>query len=162
MNNRNSNTFKEIKEALDLNVLDNMPSKVGDTILPVIDVNPKKIKESIVLTSIITGATASNVTQYTVPVGKRVYITGVQLSNQSDVTADNISIYYSLTTKNGTSYICGIKKLTLTASTQNIFNSFDAHPILLESGDIISFTNSFTVGASGTFGAVFGFIIEKA
>jgi len=159
MENNNTNTFREIREALSLSPLSETPRRVGDTILPVIDVNPRKTSSSKVIFNYISTTLENGTTVYTVPTGYRLFITGATLSASADVTANQNTIFGTLVSKDGSLNFIGLKKMSSTVFQESIFQNF-SFPIRLESGDVIKVSNNFSVGASGLFFSVFGYLEE--
>ncbi len=97
----------------------------------------------------------------------RTFVTGILISGQSNVTADNVQIYvladvlseyygkYPQIVISGV-YLAHIPKLSLTVHSFQIYIPFSS-PIELNPGSNVTFTNAFTVGASTTSVVVFGY-----
>jgi len=156
----NSDLTKELREGAKIqSSADATPSKLGDTVVPVMETNPKLLRPCNNFASGSRTTTANGVTFYTVPAGKKLQINTVYISNMSDVTADNTSIFISVVDGSITSTILEIKKLSTTAFNFSTGLSFPK-PLEFSSGTLVKITNIFTVGASTTAYSITGILID--
>jgi len=132
----NSETKKELNDAIRGNCVSNIATnKLSDTIVPVIDINPKLLRRSnVVKSGVLTNATTSTI--YTVPSDKEFYLVAAALAFIKDATATTTKIAINVTTDDGlTGDVLAVPSITLTASTGEISNSFPA-PIKIMSEQI--------------------------
>ena len=152
----NSQTIKEIQEALklDLNV-DKVPSPI-----PVVEVNPKVVKNAFTANSTTTNATSTNMSG--IPTDVDVYIVSASLSVIKDATSQSVltSINYNPADKGSSStQLIAIPSITLTAQTQTLSVTFP-HPIKIKRGTVISVVNSNATANISAFGSISYFTDE--
>lgn len=158
----NSNLTKEIIDGAKLQVQDgNIPSEIGNTVVPVMEVNPKLMRRANVALS-ITATNATSSTIYNIPSDKEFYLTSVYLSLVKDVTATS-----TISTINGTLdgtttgvALISLKTTTLTAESQNAGLTF-TFPLKLKSGSAITVTNSTNVANVSANGIITGYLVDN-
>jgi hypothetical protein len=121
----NSQTITEIEEALKIDrQIEKIPSPI-----PVVEVNPKIVKNCLVKTATATGT--GNTTIFTTNAKNKTYIIGYVLTWHKDAAADSTSARI-MVPLSGVSTILGyITALTATAYSQSIMMSLN-HPMLVD------------------------------
>lgn len=132
------------------------PMEVADIIMPTVDLGAGQFVD---IVRHAQSAVTGGATIYTTPTDKDFYLTSIQLSSQSDATADNTSILVTANIEGVSRRLINVGKLTTTARVVDIFLDF-AIPIKIDRGAIIAFANSFTVGASITNVSITGYTAE--
>lgn len=137
---------------------DFLSKEVMPVIQPTLDINPHHNRfttRSFVSSVITTSANGNGL--FTSETDRDTYVTSIVLNNQSNATADNTSIFVTVTGEDGTVVtLARLGKLTTTAFDGTIALNLDK-PIKMLRGGTISFTNVFTVGASATGITVLGY-----
>ena len=161
----NSNLTKEIIDGAKLQVQDgNIPSEIGNTVVPVMEVNPRALAKVKIGKGVLSGATgATTSTIYTVPTGKKLYITNASLGVIKDAACDVASGTYGIVCNiDGQSIgILRIPLLTLTAQNSLQEASFP-FPIEVDEGTmIVASAFAFTAGNSYRYASFLGYLIDK-
>jgi len=162
--NNSSALTKELIEAGKLQVTEGVPTQIGNVIQPVIDVNPKKLRNSQICKYGSVSTSGSGTTLYTTPATQDFFITAVCLSLSKDATCDasSGSARISAVIDGLATPIIGLAILTLTAENSSISYSL-AQPIKVDRGTAIIFvSNTFTVGNFIRAGGVTGFVSENS
>jgi len=131
-----------------------IPRVVGKDIQLSYNVNP--IKKNTILLGGTQSTTRSAFTVFTANSNKRTFLTGVYLWNASNATADNVAIQLTAVIGGATVIIHRMNKITLTAFQDGSFIPF-AHPVEIDTGSIVTFTNTFSVGTSQTILSLHGY-----
>ena len=154
----NKDVLKRIVETLGLqSSVEKLPTEVIPTIQPVLIANPERIVD--INKSSFRTATSIE-TLYTTPTDRDFYLTTAYLSNQSDATADNVTVVLNITLDDGsTDEIILLGKLTTTAFNKAISRSFDV-PIKIKRGTTITFGTGFTAGTSITTAGITGYTVD--
>ncbi len=153
----NTQTKKEIEDAIRGNSVSNLaPSKVIDSIQPVINVNPKDYRRVNIIKS-----TAVAGTVYTTPSNKDFYLTNTHLSASTNQASQTGTVSISVLPKGETSTIIinAIRLLTtviLDSDHSEIFESFE-RPILLERNSTITLAITNTTAARAI---IFGYEVD--
>ncbi len=135
----NSQTIKEVIDAfkLDMNI-DKIPS-----IIPVVEVNPKVVKNAEVAAASAINSTTGVI--LTANNNADIYILSASLSIIKDVTSTSTISAINITTEGGLSRdILRIASLSLTVQNQTVTISF-THPIKIKRNTAISITNGTNV-----------------
>jgi len=141
----NSELQKEFLNATRGNALNGVPQEADLKIIPVIEVNPKLLKEGIVVSSLRT--TTATQTILTTPAGKDFYLSNVSIIIAKDATCDSATGSFDFQ-----AYIDGtltnvIRIPCITTTAQNInHNHTFTQPIKLSRGTAIQLTGTFTAG----------------
>ena len=152
----NTDTKKEMNDAMRGNAVSNIaPTKIIDSVQPVININPKDYRRCNIIKS-----TSSAGTVYTTPADKDFYLTGVFFSGSNKTASQDSVVSVAFVPKGATS----LTVLSLTYSTTAILDTNHANdnvvfpfPILLErsSSLILTSTNNATQRLS-----IFGYTVE--
>jgi hypothetical protein len=146
----NSSLIQEIIDSAKLSTSSGVPTELVNQVVPVMEVNPKLLRRCNVLET--AGRTAaSSVTIYTVPTGKKFYLTSASLNYIKDALNDHATGITALVTcviGGATKNLFIIPVITLTAQS-GIINLNLPVPIELEAGTIVSI-GAVTIGA-GSF-----------
>lgn len=130
-------------------------NKVSAILVPTYPVNFRPIVRSVSVTN-----TNSALAIYTGTPTEDFYLQSVQLSIQSDVTADDTSAVINITQDGATLPVAVIAKLATSAQTREIAVSFPT-PIKCDRNTNVRLTHTFTVGASATRAVVVGYVLLK-
>lgn len=146
METQSSELIKEIQQATKTPTMLGVPRTIGNTIIPVIEVNPKVVKTGAVKTGYRT--TSGGVTMLTTPAAQDLYVTDVSFSIIKDAACDLATgpIQITGTINAGQVSLIEIAGITLTAqsNTQQVHFS---HPIKMDRNTSISITNqTYTAG----------------
>ena len=155
----NTDTKKEINDAIRGNAVSNLaPTKVIDSVQPVININPKDYRRCNIVRR-NNAANATSATIYTTPADKDFYLVGVSLAVIKDATST--STYSSLdVTIGGARYeILYIPEITLTAQTAQETISF-SQPILVDRNTTIRVLNGTNVANITATGSIIGYTVE--
>lgn len=131
-----------------------LPKKLGDTIIPVINVTPKDVKTQ----DIFKHGSASNATSatlYTTPTDQDFYLTHAELAVIKDATSTSTESSILLTQDGVAKRVCYLPSITLTAQTLSQSSTF--RPMLLSRGTTITITNSTNAANIKTTGCIIGF-----
>lgn len=153
----NSDLSKEIRDVGKIQISrDNIPSRLGDTVLPVIDVNPKHAR---VVNKIFSGSLSAT-GGFSFSAGpKTLYLTGFNMEYTADVAADNTVIFLRVTV-GGANVDFNIRKQTLTAGSDHLSQSFPV-PIPIDRNSSIYCVSTFAAGAC-TYGCtLYGYYDEQ-
>lgn len=164
-NIQNSDTTKEVRDVARLSISEGFPNKLGDVIMPVVDVNPKHARVcDIVRGNSNTGATAISV--YTTPAStekRDFYLTGFSASLSKDATCDVPSgtVNITVVTNGLTSVLGTISYTTLKAENSNISHALST-PIKLDRNTaiILTATGTITAGVLSKSIAICGFLAD--
>lgn len=159
----NSNLTKELIDVAKIQTsFDLVPNQIAEKVVPVIDVNPKHSRIINIIKYAQQTTTQGNTTLYTVPTGKKFYLTNAHLSSKSDVTADNTSQTLQINNFSGTiiTLIANLKS-SVTVDKFSEFQNYSV-PIELNAGTIIRYSNGFTAGASTIDVNIMGYEVDNA
>lgn len=154
----------EIDKAISLETSRNagniqFPHKVKRSIQPIIDVSPVKNYCDIIVSNLLSNATA--VTIYTTPTDRDFFLCGVSMSVIKDVTST--STRASITAipfgSTGVVQFSIIQGITLTAQSDSISSVFNP-PIKLARGSIISLNATTNVANISESGTIWGFTYQ--
>jgi hypothetical protein len=161
----NSDLTKElIKGAKIQTGRDNVPSQIAEKVVPVMEVNPKLLKETDAGGAGYSLGSSTYVILYTTPsTGKDFYLTDYTFSFVKDVACDTASGPITLqVSKNGANFVVSRSMvLTLTAERETISGTLK-QPIKVDRGTNISLI--FGTHTAGTYiksGVVTGFFEEN-
>ncbi len=158
----NTDLINEVREVAKIQQLtDTIPKILGQTIVPVIDVNPKHARIiNIVQKQAIINSTSGTI--YYTPLDKDFYLCGAQLSMIKDSTATSLYSIIQATPFGKTSSveILMIAGLSLTAQNDSISISFEK-PIRLARGTNINLAKSTNVGNVTASGIIYGYLIDN-
>lgn len=159
----NNNNQEIKKEMLDIFRLfrfgpEDMPSKISEQIIPVVDVNPKHSR----IVNVIKGGQSNStgtITILTVPAGKAFYLTGFTIQVDKDAACDNTDVALSTTLDGATVYLAYTRVATLTASSKVISRDLSC-PVKVDAGNSISLTGAFTAGVLTRGYSILGYYID--
>lgn len=158
--NNNAITSDELRKAGSIQIsVDSVPTKIADTIVPVIECNPKLLRRTdFIKTGNLADATTTTIT--TTPTDKDTFITNIVLSFIKDANATSTAVGVYATTDDGLSqYLIYLPCLTLTAQTQTI--SFElANPLKLKRGTGVSLVSATAVASISAKATIYGFQIN--
>lgn len=155
--NNNSELTQELRKAIRLYGM-NIPSKVQDTIIPVVEINPSLLRTVSVIRS-STKSTTGTGTIYTTPSNQDFYLTSATLTLIADAACDNTSVVLKTIVDGASSgrdvLIIGKPTLTATQITQTIALKY---PIKVDRNTAITYGGTFTVGAMTVSVSIHGYI----
>jgi len=141
---------------------ENVPTQLAEKVVPVMEVNPKLLKDSRSLLH-ISRSTTTPTTPGTLltTLTKPWYVTAVSLTYIADVAADNTQIRLRLFDSRGNTLdVPNFLKPTTTISYNSQTISFPS-PIYLPKGAQIYLLNVFSAGTSNVLGEVIGYEIDN-
>jgi hypothetical protein len=153
---RNEATNRQIQDNL-INELglhqgiDTIPKLIVPSIQPVFEVG-KKIGIVRSASKTTTGTTPI----YTTPADRDFFLTNLFLSNVTDASCDNTSIFIQFV-QNGVTYYLLFPKITLTAFSGNTQLNLSV-PIKVDRASNISISSTFTLGTSTSHGVIVGYL----
>lgn len=135
---------------------DKVPNQLAEKVVPVMEVNPKLLKSSIVLANITKTSTASDVN--ILSTGKNdVYLTSIAIANRQNVDCDNVSFYITGKFNGQTLRIFNRTKASVTIDVFHDQITFNP-PLKLDRNSELLYTLAFTVGTSFLYMSFCGFI----
>lgn len=157
----NSETKKEINDAIRGNAVSNLaPTKVNDSVQPVININPKDYRRCNIVK--VGSATNANATIYTTPTDKDFYLVGACISRIKDAASDETFSSIALTIDGDTSStnILRLSGITLTADSKELSSDFTC-PIRLKRGSTITLARTASTAGVLTYSAtIWGYTVE--
>lgn len=154
---QNSSTIKEIRTAGGLSLSEGFPSDLGNSVVPVINVNPKDYKTATVLGSLLGRATAGSGVVVLGAQTDEVFITGFMVSNVQDATSDNALIILQTTIGGVAQRIYSRRKASATAGVISDIVQL-SKPIKIDLGATVTFTLTFSVGTSSSDILLYGYM----
>jgi len=165
VNNNNSDTTKELIAAGRLQVIQGVPQTIANYIQPVIEVNPKLLRNVTILKALSRTTTAASTNNiYTTPADTDFFLCGACLSESKDVLCDVSTGRSSITITpvgQAATTLLQINHVTLTASS--LSNSIDLNrPIKLERGSAISAgAYAYTAGTAANSYSIWGYTVDN-
>lgn len=162
MKNHNSEVSQEIRQTAKGQLGSNpLPEIVSNQIVPVIEVNPKIVKnaETISQNELANNLTATIMASSLYPT-RDIYITGAQISAMCDVNATNTAIRLTCTINGSTKYLLTLSKLTTTAFNGAVSITFP-HPIKIDRNSSVFLTSDTNVAAFRA-SAIISFFVDES
>jgi hypothetical protein len=159
----NSDLTKELREGAKIqSATDPTPSELAEKVIPVMEVNPKLLRNYDLLgqAESVTTSSAPGSVVLTANILKETYVTGILLTNVSDVVADNLSLNVRMVVNGVRKLFVILRKPTTTAYSNSVYVSFNG-PVKIDRGSTITFVNTFTVGVSVSSICVYGFEVDN-
>lgn len=162
VNNNNSATTKELIEAGRLQVLQGVPQTISNYIQPVMEVNPKLLRNAQIVrysNRTTTGAGSA----YTTPATQDFYLCGITYHLIKDVACDAATGRSSvnITVDGSAREICVISVITLTAQDVIISHDFQTSPIKIDRNISINTNLSYAAGVCSRSITIWGFIVDN-
>lgn len=156
----NSNLTKEIIDGAKLQVQDgNIPSEIGNTVLPTMEVNPNLLRIcNVVKMNSLNNALTETI--YTTPSDKDFYICSASLTMNKDVTATTTNVNLTCTINGQSATLLRIATLATTADTNSISIN-PRFPIKIDRNTTISLTSATNVANVRAGASVIGFLIDN-
>lgn len=158
----NTDLINEIKEGVKLQQLsDIVPTRLADTVLPVMEVNPKLLRRiNIVIRKALSTSTTGTI--YTTPADKDFYLSFIHMASSITTTSVITECSISITLESGlTSQIMEYPRDAGSAN-ELIGNLTFTIPIKLKKGSIILLTNTFSAGTLSTVAIIGGYTVDNA
>jgi hypothetical protein len=158
----NSELTKEIIDGARLQTGTSViPSELGQTVVPVMEVNPRLLRFANILKS-ATGNNSTSSTIYTTPVDKDFYLTGASLSVIKDVTATSVQTAINVVPIGFTtgSNICVLAGITLTPQTLAVSQNFNP-PLKIARNTVIATTNSANTANIRAEASIVGYTVDN-
>jgi hypothetical protein len=143
----NSDLSKELIEGAKIQQnFDKVPNRLGDTVVPVMEVNPKMMRRANIVRGGTSNTSSSTSSIYTTPTDKDFFLTTVSYYVIKDAASDNIvnTVVVSVD-GSGDQTLLSVPGITLTASNYGTSINFPS-PIKLTRGSTIRMSSSFTIG----------------
>lgn len=157
--NYNSDTSKELITAGRLQTAAQaVPMKIADTIVPVIECNPKMLRRLNIVKS-NTASDATGAAIMTTSASMDFYISAIELSYTKDANATSILSTISAYINGASSTIAVLRYEPLTAGNASIALSFP-FPIKIDRNTAINVTNSTNVASIDTTAIIYGYYDE--
>lgn len=161
-NIQNTSTIKEIRTAGGLSISEGFPTRLADSVLPVINVNPKDYRRTSLLLQ-ERGVASGNVTVVTTHATRYTFINSITLSFVKDATCDAASTQIDVVAVvDGVTVVLIVNALlTLTAQTSALSLSF-VNPIRLDRASAITIrTPTYTAGNFIRCATLSGYEVES-
>jgi hypothetical protein len=157
----NTELFKELKDGAKVQQLTSViPNQLAEKVVPVMEVNPKLLKRATIIANKSQSSTTTGATVLTTPLGRDLFITGINVSNSQSVLSDNVVIALNTTIDGKTSQPLYYRtKETLTAGSffdNVVFSS----PVKIDQGVNILFVGVFTAGTCVSNITLFGYYTD--
>jgi len=157
----NSELTKELLDGAKIQTLiDDVPSELGKTVVPVMEVNPKLLNTPNEFGDQMF-ASSGTFTLFTTPKDGDFYLNSLQVGYNKD-SACNVAtggIYVVATINGEATSIVSFPVLTLVAQSDSAFVVFPK-PIKIDKYTNITFTGTFTLGAMVRSGAITGIKVD--
>ncbi len=155
----NSDLSKELVDGAKIQQnWDKVPNVLGQTVVPVMEVNPKLLRRCNILRR-GTGTNATSTTIYIVPSDKDFYLVSCSLSIIKDATSTSLYSRITCIVDGVTASPIVITGLTLTIQNEAISISFPI-PIKIDRGTTISLDHSTNVANISGTGCIIGYTIS--
>lgn len=158
--NNNSSLTREFREAGRVTSMD-IPNKIGDTIIPVMEVNPKLLRV-VDITKQNQAINATSATIYTTPTDSDFYLTGASLTVSKDANATSVASYIQciLADNGDTVQICYVACTTTQAQNGGVSHDF-TFPIKVKRGTAISVYNTTNVASIRASAVIYGYLVPN-
>lgn len=157
----NSELIQGIVTSTRLSSSQGVPQELTTQIIPVMEVNPRLLRNCTFARSVNRNTTGAG-TVFLTPLNMDFYVTNVILCHNADVVCDGTGCYISAVINSATVYIAQINKLTLTAHNSNISLNL-VFPLKIDKNSTIGIgNNAFSVGTCITGVVLFGFFDESS
>jgi len=161
---QNADAINAIRDGARLSLSEGFPTNLLPNIQPVLDMTPHFHKKCNVIKSLLDrNTTATGVTIYSVPAGRKFYICAISLCGSINATSDSTNAFISATIDGIATVIYQMSKLTLT--TTSVANTtpslFYPVPIVVDGGTNVTFTSAFTVGGQNISAILYGYEVEE-
>ncbi len=135
-----------------------LPRTLVNNIQPTFEVGLDRINTEVrSATTVTTGST----TIFTTPTGRNFFLTSAFLSMDDNATSDGTVCNLTVTMPSGAAAnLIRLHKITLTATSKELSNSYPPKGILLARGSGIVMTHTFTVGASTLSAGITGYTTD--
>lgn len=151
-----SESIDKLTDALGLQVSQGIPKQLGNQIIPVCEVNPFLLKTTNLM-KVANSAVTGSTTLHTVKTGNiRTFATAINISFMYDAAADNVAVDVDFILVDGASASFRFPKLTLTATTKDVFITFP-NPLELKKGSLVRVISNYTVGAGTRSATLIGY-----
>lgn len=146
----------QLQEGMDI-----IPDDMQNTIVPVIDITPRKHRVSQILGAVADTTTGTKAA-FTADSKQETFITGVQVAYAKDATCDQATgvIKVQCTQDGVTRIIHQFPVITLTAQSDDMFLVFPI-PLRIDKSSPVNFTGTFTVGVMSRTLQVFGYVASN-
>lgn len=155
----NSELFKEIKDGARIQqMVDSVPSQLQNTVIPVMEVNPKLLRRCNFSNRInLSNATSATITSAT---DKDTYIVAATIAFIKDATSTSANINLNVRIDGVAHYIFQIPCITLTA--QNGSNSVTfPFPLKIDRGSVITVASSTNVANILVSATITGYTVDN-
>lgn len=159
----NSDLFKELKDGAKIQQSrDVVPSQLADKVVPVMEVNPKLLRRSM-LSGGSSRTTTGTATYLTTPADRDFYVTAISLGVCKDAACDVATgqIRITAAVNGASSSILAIPVLTLTAQNIVITQAFDA-PLKLDRSTALQTSATYAAGLMAVTVTYQGYFVENS
>jgi len=159
---QNSSTVRELIKAAGLTAGDGIPTRLAESVVPVIDINPShaRVCDIVILTA---PSSSGNATIYTTPSDKDFYLVSASLGVIKDATCNDATGNASsivITVNSVQQSLLQIAGITATAQMEN-FSSFFPVPIKIDRNTAIVLSGAtFTLGVKVRSAGLVGYTVE--
>ena len=154
----NSELTKELVDAGKLQInMGSIPNQIADKVVPVVEVNPRLLKVSKVLGSLIgKNVTTAGTSIIAADNTKDYFITEIIISNSQDAACDNTNIKIDCTIGGGGKVLFSMRKPTTTA--QNFTNIIPlSTPLKIDRNTAVTLSMIFGAGTCITDVIIYGY-----
>lgn len=159
----NSDLIKELTSAASIQVSkDKVPNQIAEKVVPVIDVNPKLLRRSVVLnpgTYRITNATAG--TLFTTDANRDTTITGFSFSYIKDTTSTATQLQLRVTINGAVVRLIEIAGISLTAADGNL-NVVLPFPIKIDRNTNVTLNSDTAVANFQISAVIYGYVVDTS
>ena len=159
----NSELTKEIIDGAKINVaLESVPARLSDSVVAVMETNPKLLRRINLIRGSSSVATGS-ITLFTTPADTDFYISELNMSFIKDVVCDTATGAITITaTIDGVARnIAGISTIILTAQSGNLVIPFPL-PLKVDRGVAITMNGTYTAGVMSRFCSIAGYVVQNS
>lgn len=159
---QNADAINAIRDGARLSISEGFPTVLANVVQPVLDMTPHFHKEVTIIKTV--NATVSGTTTiYSIPAGRRFYMTAYAISGYFLATSDCTSVQMTGTIKGIATNFHNHTRTTLTSSsgTGNAMTTFTNCPIVFDGGTNITITATFTVGGQSLTPTIYGYEVEE-
>lgn len=157
----NSELQKEIAKGAKLQqAVDAIPSKLSDIVVPVMEVNPKILKNvNYSMDGTLTSATSSTIS--TLPSNRDFYLTNAHIGYYKDASATSTKFTLTVVINGAETVLLTLNGIPTTAQNNEIVISLNT-PIKLDRGSLIRLRSSTAVANFTVYANVMGYLEQNS
>lgn len=155
-----SDLRKEVQEGASIQSAEGLPTELGNTVIPVMEVNPKLLRRVNFLkrAALSNAATASI---FTAVSDRDTYITAASLTYSADVTATTTSVQIEIVVDGATIQILNFARVSLQVQNGEMCQSF-VPPIKIDRGSAVIIRSGTAVANIVAVACIQGYIVHQS